>query len=134
MAQAKDVMMHPAPTLQPQQSLSDAWHKFRQHHLSGLPVVDKQKHLVGFISEQDLIKQTLEEAYYSNVNVCIGDVMKAFPDSISPERDLMALASEMAETHRRFYPVVDEGRLVGLVVRRKVVDYLMELAAKPSPV
>lgn len=50
-------MMNPSPvTVTPDQPLSDVVTLMSDHHLKSIPVIDKEDHLVGIISQRDIIR------------------------------------------------------------------------------
>src|SRR5437763_1359550 len=53
---AADIMTHPALTLAEDASLADAIRIMVSRNISGLPVVDRQQHLVGVLTEGDLLR------------------------------------------------------------------------------
>jgi len=52
----KELMVTDILTLRPSESLESAARKFTDHRVSGAPVVDEEMHLVGILSETDILK------------------------------------------------------------------------------
>jgi len=97
--------------------------------ISGAPVVDDNGNLVGLLSEVDVMAIVIQDSYYDESQGIVGDYMKRDPDTISPDLDIYALAQRFHKEHRRRYPVVQNGKLVGQISRRDVLraaqDFLM---------
>jgi predicted transcriptional regulator len=97
--------------------------------ISGAPVVDDEGNLVGVLSEVDLMAVVVQDSYYDESVGIVRDYMKHPVDSVSPDMDIYALAERFAKEHRRRYPVIQNGKLVGQISRRDVLraaqDFLM---------
>jgi len=100
--------------------------------VSGVPVVDDEQMLVGLVSEYDLIGIL----FGSNlVEARASDYMTHCPDIVSPDMSLADLADLFLTSTRRRLPVVEEGKLIGIVSRRDLVRvaliHLDSLMASP---
>ena len=92
--------------------------------ISGAPVVDDQGNLVGVLSEVDLMEIIIQDSYYDESVGIVGDYMKTPVETVAPGMDIYELAEQFIREHRRRYPVVHEGRLVGQISRRDVLRAL----------
>ncbi len=97
------------------------------NHVTGLPVVDDHRRVIGFISEQDCIHALLVSNYHSEGDPTVDDVMFHNPVTISPEMSVVDLAQNLGAGKPKVYPVTDHGRLIGIVTRTAI---LAELAKK----
>ena len=95
-----------------------------KNKIVGAPVVDANKQLVGFITEQDCIKQMLNNTYYCDSHQVAGDIMRKNPLSVSPDYDVLHLAEDMTGKGPKIYPVIEAGKLVGLISRADVLKAL----------
>ncbi|PVZ63871.1 CBS domain-containing protein [Pelagibaculum spongiae] len=134
MSQVKSIMTHPSPVLHVQDTLSDAVSAFAKHNVSGLPVLDGEDKLVGFVSEQDLIRQAIEDAYYCSQKAQVQDVMTSDVKVTAPTDEVFELGRQVINSRLRVFPVVDEGKLVGLVDRQQILNALMVMANQCSAV
>lgn len=96
-----------------------------ENHISGLPVVDANRHLLGFVSEQDCIHALLVSSYHCEGDPIVDDVMFHEPLTISPGTAIVDLAQMLGAGKPKVYPVVENGKLIGIVTRTAV---LVELA------
>ena len=94
------------------------------HHVTGLPVVDDKRHVIGFISEQDCIHSLLVTNYHCEGDPTVDDVMFKTPLTISPDVSVVDIAQILGRDKPKVYPVVDEGRLVGIVTRTAILTAL----------
>lgn len=95
------------------------------NHVTGLPVVDDHRKVIGFISEQDCIHALLISSYHGEGEPEVDDVMFRNPMAISPEMSLVDLAQNLGAGKPKVYPVTDHGKLIGIVTRTAI---LVELA------
>jgi len=89
---------------------------------SSLPVVDDDGGVVGIISEFDILKairagKTLDE-------VTAGDMMSSDPVCVEHDMPVDNIIDLMTEKHLLRVPVVKDGRLVGAISRRNILDSL----------
>lgn len=107
----------------PQMPLKQAVQLLIDHRISGMPVVDDDRHIVGVISEMDLIA-TLGEPHRTFRTVA--DVMTSNPVSIGVDEDLVRVYDVlMTHTFRRVL-IHDGNKLVGLVSRADLIPIILE--------
>lgn len=94
--------------------------------ISGAPVIDVEKNLVGFVSEQDCIEKMLNDTFYCEESPSVTEVMNTDIKSVSPETSIVELAERMAKAPPKNYPVCENGKLVGLISRRLILKALLE--------
>jgi len=94
------------------------------NHVTGLPVVDDHRRVLGFVSEQDCIHSLLVSSYHCEGDPIVDDVMFRQPLTISPEMAVVDLAQNLGAGKPKVYPVVDHGKLVGIVTRSGILSEL----------
>ncbi|MBI5267833.1 MAG: CBS domain-containing protein [candidate division Zixibacteria bacterium] len=85
-----------------------------EHRISCLPVVDAQGRLVGIVSDKDIFKLVHEHPDDFKQRP-IGDIMTVHLFTSRPSEDLIGIAGLMTTRRIRHVPVLDQGRLVGLI-------------------
>ena len=100
-----------------------------EHKITGAPVLDSQKQVIGFISEQDCIKEMLNTAFYCDLTCTAADVMKTDVVTVDPDMQITQLAEQLNVNRPKIYPVVENGKLIGVVSRADVLQYLYEVSA-----
>jgi len=85
-----------------------------------VPIVDQDRHLLGIVSEFDLLRAIKEEKHLASVKA--GDLMTPNPITVLPETPAMDIIQLLEAKHLIRMPVVnEEGQLVGVVARRDVL-------------
>lgn len=97
------------------------------HRLPGAPVVDERDHLIGFISEHDVMAKLFESVYLSDEPAPVRELMRHEVLTVTPNKSVTDLAQEMQGQKPKVYPVVEQGRLVGIVTRRDVVGAILQM-------
>ncbi|MFT6431036.1 MAG: CBS domain-containing protein [Halopseudomonas sp.] len=107
--------------LTPDTDLAKAIDTLLQHRISGAPVVDERKRLVGILSEGDCLKGTLTGSYFEEASIKVSDVMTRLVETIDLDADIISVAERFVQSGRRRFPVLDDGRLVGQISRRDIL-------------
>ncbi len=97
------------------------------NHVTGLPVVDDHRHVLGFVSEQDCIHALLVSSYHCEGDPIVDDVMFRNPVTVSPEMSVVDLAQNLGAGKPKVYPVVDHDKLVGIVTRSGILAELSRI-------
>ena len=104
--------------------LAEALDRLHQSGLGGLPVLDEQKRLIGFLSEQDCIPSLLTGSYHCDSRTRVEDLMSRTPLFVSPDDSILDLARQMTGARPKVYPVLEGGKVVGIINRRQVMQAL----------
>ena len=97
-----------------------------KEQITGAPVVDAENHLIGFVSEQDCIKELLNDAFYGQESPSVTSVMSKNVKTVEPNSSILTIAESMAKQPPSNFPVCEEGKLVGLISRRLMLKALLE--------
>jgi CBS domain-containing protein len=118
MTTVADVMTRDVLSLHSEATLRDAIAFLATQHVSGAPVLDAKRRMVGTISSSDVLQADSEGADLDATTVA--DVMTRRALTVSPGTELReaALAMEYGDVHRLF--VERGGELVGVVSRSDV--------------
>lgn len=106
--------------LHPDHTLADVQGIFTKNRIHHLPVVDEGK-LVGLITTYDLWKQDLPFDQYSQKTV--GEIMTTRLAKIRPHDKVGTAAELFLDNRFHALPVVEDGRLVGIVTSFDVLRY-----------
>ena len=117
----RDYMTTRLQTFHESTNVVEAMQAFLTHRISGAPVMDEAGNMVGILSEVDLMQVIVQDSYYDESVGIVGDYMRREVDTIDPEMDIYALAEKFLKEHRRRYPVVSNGKLLGQISRRDVL-------------
>ncbi|MGB3985023.1 MAG: CBS domain-containing protein, partial [Limnochordia bacterium] len=112
----------------------------KQHNLKRLPVMDQDK-LVGIITEKDVAKAlpspatTLSkyEINYLTEKIRVKDVMTKAVISVSPDTTVEEATMIMHEEDVGCLPVLENGKLVGIITERNIYNALTKLFGLDRP-
>jgi CBS domain-containing protein len=149
----RDVMNVMPVTVQADSQVSEAARLLREHKISGLPVLDGEK-LVGVVSESDLLHllsveeeegglwlpspfevfeipfrdlvkwERMHAALEEIPKKRVGDIMSRNLHEVGPNDTVEEAAGIMTRHRINRLPVVEEGRLVGIVTRGDIISGL----------
>lgn len=97
-------------------TISEAARLMKQSHVGAMVVVE-DKHLIGIFTERDALFRVLAEGRNPQTTT-LGDVMTRDPQSVAPDKPLGYALHMMYEGGFRHVPVVENGRLLGIVSAR----------------
>ncbi len=100
-------------TIGPDKLVREAVALLVQHRIGAVVVTDEDGRLVGILSERDITRAAAEdEGLFARV---VGDIMTRKVVVGMPQDDVLAVAHTMLEKRFRHLPIVDEGRLIGII-------------------
>jgi predicted transcriptional regulator len=119
----KDYMnRHPVKLLMDMPVAEAVEHLLRSKQTGG-PVINKQRELVGFLSEQDCLGQMITSSYYREQVCRVADIMKVPVLSVRGNDSILELAQTMIDEKPKVYPVLDDsGNLIGSINRTEVLN------------
>ena len=124
MLHIRDHMSRLTHFLTPQLGLAEALDRLHHSGLSGLPVLDDQQQLVGFLSEQDCIPSLITGSYHCDTRTQVEDMMSRTPLSVDPDDSILDLARQMTGAKPKVYPVLEQGKVIGIISRHQVIQAL----------
>ncbi|MCE2594879.1 CBS domain-containing protein [Motilimonas cestriensis] len=101
--------------------VAHAVEKLLRSNQIGGPVLDAEKKVIGWISEQDCLKKMIESSYHCESAALVEDMMRTDVLSLPANASILDVAQQMLQPKPKAYPVVDEGRLVGIITRRDIL-------------
>lgn len=128
-----EVMTTPAMSIRREAPLTEAIAVLGSQGISAVPVVDERDVVVGILSEADILRQSLPEdprahlrpiEPVSALDSVVGEVMTVDPVCVPPHGDCADVAQVLADTGWKSMPVVEDGRLVGMVSRSDILRSL----------
>ena len=110
----RDLMTSNPATVGPDDVCARAATLMREEDCGSLPVT-KDARLVGIVTDRDIVIRAVA-AGRDPKTTPVSEVMSADPITIAPDTDADEAAKMMAEFQVRRLPVVEDGRLLGIVV------------------
>ena len=133
--QARDVMTREVLTVGPETSAKYAAEVMAEHGFAALPVVDEEDRLVGIVAEADVLRDRMppdprlhlrrDGATAPPPALLVHGVMTHDVRSVEATADVADIARVFVDDRLRSVPVVDGGRLVGIVSRRDLLRALV---------
>ncbi|MBN1871117.1 MAG: CBS domain-containing protein [Candidatus Omnitrophica bacterium] len=119
---AKDIMMKKFAVISDSTDVQKACNALIKNQVSGLPVVNAEKKLVGFLSERDIIASACkcEVTRKKTKDIMIKKVM-----SVKETDPVENVSKIFTEKPFRYIPVTKNGYLIGLISRKQVINKLM---------
>jgi len=100
-------------SISPKASIQDALAILEEHNVGALPILDNDE-LVGIFSERDLARLLAQSNSFS-LNTLIEKVMTRKVFTITPSTKTEECMQIMTDKHIRHLPVMDEGKLIGII-------------------
>lgn len=100
-------------TIQPDSPVSLAVQLFNKHNIGSLMVVDADESLVGILSERDIVRCLSDYAFI--LDVPVQELMTPRVIVGRPNDDLISIVHTMTEKRFRHLPIVDNGRIIGMI-------------------
>jgi CBS domain-containing protein len=128
--QARHVMSSPVTTVDKSTSVDECLQMVGQSGFTVLPVVDERKHLVGIVSEGDLLRARFRELGGSSApattkpEVTAGDIMASPVVAMTADAEVSELASAMLRSRLRGIPIVHDHDILGIVTRPDLIAVL----------
>ncbi len=144
MPTAKDIMTSDVITTTRDQPIKELSELFVTHKINGVPVVDDNGGVIGVVTQGDLIEQQknlhiptvialfdavlfiesakkFEEEAKKLTGKTVNDIYHRNPITVTPSTEVNEVATLMAEKDVHTVPVVDGGKLVGIIGKIDVI-------------
>jgi CBS domain-containing protein len=148
MLTVKDIMTTDVVSLSPRTDIGSAANLLLEKRINGVPVVDEQDKMVGILCQSDLIVQqkkfpvpslfTLLDGFIPLTSMkrfeadiqkmsaaTVADAMTPNPVTVTPQTTIEEAASIMVDKNVHTLPVVDRGKLVGVVGKEDILKTLL---------
>ncbi|RJP75186.1 MAG: CBS domain-containing protein [Desulfobacteraceae bacterium] len=148
MLKAKDIMTKNVITVSPDMEIINAADLLFQHHINGVPVLDKDGKVIGILCQSDLIAQQktipipslftfldgyipftslkkVEKTVQKIAATTVADAMTSDPVTVSPDTDIEEIATLMVDKNFHSLPVVEQGNLVGIIGKEDILQTLI---------
>ncbi|QJT08197.1 CBS domain-containing protein [Oceanidesulfovibrio marinus] len=149
MLTAKDIMTTDVVSVEPSSDTAEAVRLMLDNHYNGLPVIDSEGRLEGIICQSDLVAKqkqvrlpsfftildsmiplsdpsSLERELQKVASSTVDGVMTRKVVTVTPDTPLDQVANLMVDKKLHTIPVVDAGKLVGVIGKEDVLRTLMD--------
>ncbi|MFH1081172.1 MAG: CBS domain-containing protein [Pseudomonadota bacterium] len=151
MLKARDIMSKNVVCVSPETEITQAAKLLLERHLNGLPVLDQKGLLVGIICQSDLVfqqkkiplpsvftlldsliplssSQQIEAEVEKIAAITVEQAMTPDPVFVGPEATIEDIATMMVRKKIHSLPVVENGRLAGMVGKEDIIRTLIPRA------
>ena len=148
MLKAKDIMKRDLLTVSPDTHVTEAAKMLLEKHVNGLLVVNENGRLVGILCQSDLVAQqmrmpmpsvfnlldgwipigspaSLEKEVRKIAAIKVAEAMTTNPITVNPETSLEEIATLMVSKSFHTLPVLEQGKLVGIIGKEDVLRTLI---------
>jgi len=137
----RDLMTPEVFTLNADDNLTSLYDLMDAEHVRHIPVVDEDGRLVGLVTHRDLLRGALAGEEDLPVSMQrdllrrtrVREIMIEDVETITPEQSIQEAAQVMLEFKYGCLPVVEDGRLVGIITEADFVRCLSEMTAVAKP-
>ncbi len=151
MLSARDIMTKDVITVKPEDTVEGLARLLMDNRISGTPVVDDDKNMVGIVTENDLIRKnkrlhiptvirlfdaylmvgskSMEKEIMNMAATTVDEICTKKVVSIEEETTLDDIATIMAEQHIHLLPVLSDGAVVGIVGKADMVRAMTDEAS-----
>ena len=146
----KEIMTADVQVVRPDESIAEVARRFAEHGIHGAPVVDGEGRLMGIVTESDIIRATktkyttynmvypsihqfgvefkegvsyseLSKAFDEVKHTAVSEIMTVAVITASPEDLVEEVAPMMIKNKINRVPVVENGKVVGIVTRGDIL-------------
>jgi len=118
---ARDIMTKRVITVTPDQDLFEVIGLLVKNKISGAPVVDRNGKYLGVFSEKSSISLLMDAFERGTPTHRIEGFVDADAKTVTPDCGLLSIAQMFMSTHYRRVPVLENGKVIGLISRRDVL-------------
>jgi CBS domain-containing protein len=118
---AADVMKTNVITITPDSTIQHATRVMLENKINALPVMENGK-LIGILTSSDLLRFIITETPNLNKKITIADYMTDEVATVTRSATLLEAHTQMGAKRIRSLPVVEEGKIVGLVTRTDLMS------------
>ena len=149
---ASDIMTKEIVSITPDTSVKEIAGLMTSQRVSGMPVVDGNGKLVGIVSESDLLHRAetgterkrkwwlgvfqdsdrLAREFVKSHGLKASDIMTSRVTTIDSNADLGEVADQLDRHKLKRLPVVEGGRIVGMITRADLVRALAQATVQPA--
>lgn len=156
MLKAKDIMKRDVITVSPETTVEELGRLFIEKGISGAPVVDSGRKLVGVVTENDLISQnkrlhiptilrlfdafiplestsTIEKEIKKMSASTVAEICTKDVVTIDEETSVQDIATVMTEKRIHLLPILKEGKVIGIIGKHEVIKGMSGEASEQMP-
>jgi CBS domain-containing protein len=123
--QVSDIMHAKVRTADAEDTFADVAKVMRSNGISSVVVLEKGKKLAGIVTERDIVNLVAAGGDPHSVKVAHGMTRRGL-ETVGPKVDIAEAADKMVSLNIRHLPVVDRGKVVGIISIRDLTKWAAE--------
>lgn len=120
----KDLLSRDLHRFSPDMTIADAVALMIDYGISGAPVVDNTGELVGILTSKDCFRAALNASYHQGWTSLVVGFMTTEVKTLDADTDVTTAAQCFLEHEFRRFPVLSDGRLIGMITRSDILGAL----------
>lgn len=128
MLKAKDIMTKNVISVKKETPIYETLELLVKNDISGVPVVENDMTLVGVLSEQDML--ILLHRQGDEEEKVVNDFMAQPAVYFDEDESLPDVCDCLMDNFIRRVPITSKGKLVGVIARRDIIRYILQLRGK----
>lgn len=147
---AREIMSSDVVTVKRDTTIEEIAHLLSEKNISGVPVVDEDNHIIGMVTEKDLLYKDVEPRFPAVVELLGGivflkgvkhyneelkklvatkaeDIMTKNVITVSGDHQVEKVAEIMVDRDINRIPVAENGKLIGIISRSDIVKYIAKM-------
>ncbi len=128
----QDCMTRKVVTFSPDMEVVEAIRLLLSNDITAAPVVDSKGQLLGILSEMDCLKGTIMGSYFSQEGGIVSEHMSQGVVTAEPNNDIISVYMHFMKDKAYRIPVLDNGKLVGMLSPKDVMSAVLEFYEKPA--
>lgn len=121
----RDYMVKDVLTVTPDTEITRVVDILIENDISGLVVLDENGVTTGIVTERDCIATVMHSGYFDELGGPVSEFMSSPVETAAPEDSLVDVAERFVSSAFRRFPVLEDGRLAGIIARRDVLRALV---------
>ena len=117
----REIMVEANYSILPTMSAFDAVDTIATKKLTGIPVIDEDDRLVGFLTEKDVLRLQVVSHQYNMTGRTVKDIMSVIKDALGPDQDILSASSVFLSCNFATLPVIEGEQLIGCLSRKNIV-------------
>lgn len=102
-------------------TLQTAAERLAQHDVGALPVCDEQQQVRGVVTDRDIVVHGLAQGKDPR-KTTVGEIVTHNPVTVGPDESVQRVTEIMGEKQIRRVPVVEDGKLVGIISQADIAQ------------
>jgi len=125
-----EIMSKDIVTIEQEAPIYEALDLLSKRKISGIPVINEQNNIVGILTEKDVLKILIDKNL--GVKTTVSQYMTREVICFTEDDNAFDICKFFIRSNIRRVPILKDGKIVGIVSRRDIVELILEAQRKIS--